>query len=83
MRQRRACFLLEQRYYEVHEYIEPDSHPETSDPTTILHVQTQKGQNTELPPFIEVLDEISDNPKFSAQFLSTIRLEEEGEDEED
>lgn len=75
VRQRRVCFLMaaEQRYYEIHEYLEPDIHPETKQGTTILHVQLVADQPSAIPPFIDVLKEVTDDPKYSAQFLSTIK----------
>lgn len=81
VRQRRVCFLMtaEQQYYEIHEYLEPDTHPETQQGTTILHVQRVADQPPVIPPFIDVLKEVTDDPKYSAQFLSTIKIAEPDE----
>ena len=56
-----------------HRYLEPDIHPETKQGTTILHVQLVADQPSAIPPFIDVLKEVTDDPKYSAQFLSTIK----------
>lgn len=63
VRQQRICFLWAGLYYEIYHYINED--------ITVLNCQVEgEDKKVEIPPFLDVVRDVTNDPEFSAYYLS-------------
>lgn len=60
------CFLYNNIYYELHQFIEPDIG------LTILNTEIETNQKPDLPPFLKVCGEVTGKKQFSSYYISKI-----------
>ena len=68
IRKNRYCFLFNNQYYEVDEFLEPRRR------LCLMEVElADENQEVEIPPFVKVRKEVSDDPRYSNYEIAKIK----------